>query len=51
MKLYLPLQVFGCDTGFNLKQEDFPMLPYNMFVRKTVCNPDKPTVKCVRKSI
>ena len=44
-------KVFACDTGFNLKQEDFPMLPCNMSVRKTVCNPDKPTVKCVRKSI
>ena len=27
------------------------MLPCNMFDRKTVCNPDKLTVKCVRKSI
>ena len=44
-------KVFACDTGFNLKQEDFPMLPCNMSVRKTVCNPDKPTVKCVHKSI
>ena len=44
-------KVFACDTGFNLKQEDLPMLPCNMSVRKTVCNPDKTTVKCVRKSI
>ena len=44
-------KVFACDTGFNLKQEDFPMLLCNMSVRKTVCNPDKPTVKCIRKSI
>ena len=44
-------KVFACDTGFNLKQEDFPMLPCNKFVRKTVCNPNKLTVKCVRKSI
>ena len=44
-------KVFACDTGFNLKQEHFLMLPCNMFVRKTVCNPDEPTVKCVRKSI
>ena len=27
------------------------MLPCNMSVRKTVCNLDKPTVKCVLKSI
>ena len=27
------------------------MLLCNMFVRKTVCNPDSPTKKCVRKSI
>ena len=44
-------KVFACDTGFNLKLEDFPMLPCNMSVRKTVCSHDKPTVKCVRKSI
>ena len=44
-------KVFACNTGFNLKQEDFPLLPGNMSVRKTICNPDKPTVKCVCKSI
>ena len=44
-------KVFACDTGFNLKLEDFPVLPCNMSVRKTVCSHDKPTVKCVRKSI
>ena len=27
------------------------MLPYNVSVRNSVCNPDKPTIKCVRKSI
>ena len=27
------------------------MLPGNMSLRKTVCNPDKPTIKCVRKTI
>ena len=43
--------MFACDTAFNLKQEDFSMLPCNVSVRKTVCNPDKPTVKCVHKSI
>ena len=25
------------------------MLPCNVSVRNSVCNPDKPTVKCVRK--
>ena len=44
-------KVFAYDTGFNLKQEDFSMLPCNMPVRKTVCNPDKPIVKCGGKSI
>ena len=45
------LKVFSCNTGFNLKQEDFPMLPRNVPVRNSVCNPDKPAVKCVHKSI
>ena len=27
------------------------MLPCNVSVRNSVCNPDKPTIKCVRKSI
>ena len=44
-------KVFACDTGFNLKQEDFPMLPCNVSALNSICNPDKPTVKCVRKSI
>ena len=44
-------KVFACDTGFNLKQEEFPMLPCNVSVPNSVCNPDEPTVKCVRKSI
>ena len=42
-------KLFACDTGFNLKQEYFPMLPCN--VCESVCNPDKPTVNCVCKSI
>ena len=42
-------KLFACDTGFNLKQEYFPMLPYNFSVRNSVCNPDKPTVKYVCK--
>ena len=41
----------ACDTGLNLKQEDFPMLSCNVSFRNPVCNPDKSTVKCVRKSI
>ena len=44
-------KVFACDTGFNLKQEDFPMLPCNVSFRNSVCNPDNPTLKYVRKSI
>ena len=44
-------KLFACDTGFNLKQEDFPMLPCNVSALNSICNPDKPTVKCVRKSI
>ena len=51
MKLCQSLQVFACDTGFNLKQEDLPILPCKVSVRNSLCNPDKPTVKCVRKSI
>ena len=39
-------KVFACDTDFNLKQEDFPMLPCNVFVRNCMCHPDKPTIKC-----
>ena len=41
--------LFACDTGFNLKQEHFPMLSCNFSVRNSVCNPDKPTVKYVCK--
>ena len=44
-------KLFACDTGFNLKQEDFPILPCNVFVWDSVCNPDKSTVKYVCKSI
>ena len=44
-------KLFACDRGFNLKQEDFPMLPCNVSVGNSICNPDKPTVKYVRKSI
>ena len=44
-------KLFACDTGFNLNQEDFPMLPCNVFVRNPVCNTDKPIVKYVRKFI
>ena len=44
-------KVFPCDTGFNLKQEDFPILPCFVSVRNSACNPDKPNVKCVCKSI
>ena len=35
--------------GFNLKQEDFPMVSCNMSIRNSICNPDKPIVKYVRK--
>ena len=44
-------KLFACHTSFNLKQEDFPMLPCNVSIRNSVCNPDKPIVKYVRKSI
>ena len=44
-------KMFACHTGFNLKQEDFPMLPCNVSVRHSVCNPGKPIVKYVRKSV
>ena len=44
-------KLFACDTVFNLKLEDFRMLPFNVSVRNPVCNPDKPIVKYVRKSI
>ena len=44
-------KLFPCHAGFNLKQEDFPMLPCNMSVRNSVGNLDKPIVKYVRKSI
>ena len=37
-------EVSACGTGF-------PMLPCNVSVCNSVCNPDKPTVKCVRISI
>ena len=40
-------KLFACDTGFNLKQEDFPMLPCNVSALNSICNPDKPTVKCI----
>ena len=44
--------MFACNTGLNLKQEDFPMLPCNVYVRNSVRrNPDESTVKCVRKSV
>ena len=43
--------MFACHTGFNIKQEDFPMLPCNVSVRNSVYNPDKPIVKYVHKSI
>ena len=33
---------FACHTGFNVKQEDFQMLPCNMSIRNYVCNPEKP---------
>ena len=32
-------------------QEDFPILSCNMPVRNSVCNPDKPIIKYVRKSL
>ena len=44
-------KLFACNTDFNLKYEDFPMLPSNVSVRNSFCNPDKPTVKCIRKSL
>ena len=44
-------KLFACDTGFNLKQEDFLMLPCHVTVRNFVCNPDKTTVKYIHKSI
>ena len=44
-------KLFACDTGLNLKQEDFSMLPCNVPVCHSVSNPDNPTVQCVRKSI
>ena len=39
------------ETCLLVTQEDFPMLPCNMSVRNSVCNPDKPIVNYVRKSI
>ena len=50
-KLYQSLQNCLLTTDFNLKQEDFPKLSYNVSVRNSVCNPDKPIVKFVCKSI
>ena len=44
-------KLFACHTGLNLKQEDIHMLPCNISLRNSVCNPDKPIVKYVRKSI
>ena len=44
-------KMFACHTSFILKQEDFPMLSCNVSVRNSVCNLDKATVKCVRKSL
>ena len=44
-------KLFACDTGFNLKQKDFPMLPCNVSFRNSVCNPDNPTLKYIHKSI
>ena len=41
---------FACHTGFDLKQEDFPILSCNMPVRNSVCNPDKAIIKYVCKS-
>ena len=43
-------KVFACDTGFNLKDEDFFMLPCNVSVHNSVCNSDKPIVKFFRRS-
>ena len=44
-------KLFAGDTGLNLKQENFSMLPCNVSVCNSVSNPDNPTVQCVRKSI
>ena len=44
-------KLLACDTGFNLKQADFPMLHFNVSVRNSVSNPDKSIVKFVCKSI
>ena len=44
-------ELFACDTGFNLKQKDFPVLPCNISVQNSVCNLDKLIVKYVRKSV
>ena len=44
-------KLFACDIGFNLKQEDFPILPCNVYFCSPVFNPDKPIVKYVCKSI
>ena len=44
-------KTISCYTGFNLKQEDFPILPFNVPLHNSVCNPDKPIVKYVHKSI
>ena len=40
-------KLFPCHTG--LKREDFPMLSCSMSFRNSVCNPDKPIAKYVRK--
>ena len=42
-------KLFASNTRLNLKQKAFPMLPCNVSVSNSVCNPDKP--KCVLKPI
>ena len=42
-------KLFASNTSLNLKQKAFPMLPCNVSVPNSVCNPDKP--KCVLKPI
>ena len=44
-------ELFAWDTGSNLKQEDFTMIVCNVSVHNSICFPDKPIVKYVRKSI
>ena len=42
-------KLFASNTRLNLKQKAFPMLPCNVSVPNSVCNPDRP--KCVLKPI